>query len=341
MRSFTRKLIATGAMLTVLVSGGYAAAESGGPIYNPETNPVVARINDKDIDYKTLQSTVGTLMPLMSYHSAVSDERLKQIRKTALDQIIDDQLILADLKKQGPIKVDKKEIKETIDKVKKRIPPGKTYKGMLKEAGITDDEFREDVKNTLAIRQKRLDMREEFKKQADEMVDEAYLKDYYDKNIEKFKEPAKIRLSEILFKADPSGGQKVWMEAKKKAADLKVRIDAGENFAELAKQYSEDPYAQHGGDMGWAHEGSISPEIEEAIKTLKVGEVSGPVMSIYGYHLIKYEERTPAKQKAFDELKVDNLKRELAAKESKRMWDEWIAELRSTAKIELLSDMVK
>lgn len=341
-RSYARKLIATGAMMTVLVSGGYAAAEtSGGPITNPETNPVVARINDTEIDFKELQSVVSTLMPLMSYHTSVSDERLKQIRIKALDKIIDDQLIYEDLKNNKVEKISKKEVDEEIDKIKKRIPPGKSLKEMLKESGMTMDEFRKEVTVGASVRRARLDKREEFKKQAEETVTEEYLKDYYNKNLEKFKEPAKIRLGEILFKADPSGGQKVWLEAKKKAADTKARVDAGEDFAELAKQYSEDPYAEQGGDMGWAHEGSISPEIEEAIKPLKIGEVSGPVMSIYGYHIVKFVDKKPAKQLAFDELNVEKLKSELTAKESKRLWDEWIDGLRNNAKIELLSDMVK
>lgn len=342
MRSFARRLIATGVMLTVLVSGGYALAEeTSGPIMNPETNPVVARINGTDITFNNLQSVVGTLMPLMSYHSSVSDERLKQLRQRAIDKIIDDQLIYEDLKKRGDKSVSKKEIDEEIEKIKKRIPPGKTLDDMLKDANMSMKEFREEVTVGSSVRKARLDKREEFKKQADATVTEAFMKDYYKKNIDKFKEPSRIRLSEILFKADPSGGQKVWMAAKKNAADIKARIDAGEDFAELAKQYSEDPYAEKGGDMGWAHEGSLSPEIEEAVKSLKVGEVSGPIMSIYGYHLIRFEEKIPPRQKEYKDLNHEKLKAELSAKERKRLWDGWIDELRSTAKIEILSEMLK
>ena len=207
---------------------------------------------------------------------------------------------------------------------------------MLKRSNLTLDELKNTFKKNTVITKIRKSKAEEFKKNAETTVTEQFMKDYYNNNLNKFKEPERVHLSSILIKADPSGGQKVWNESKKKADGILELVKSGQDFAKLAQEHSEDPTAKDGGDMGWAHVGSISEEIGAAIEGVNTGEVVGPVMDMYGYHLVKIEERVPSTQKAFESLNIDKLKTELIEKEKKEAMKKWLKGLNDSAKVEYL-----
>lgn len=300
---------------------------------------VVARVNGKDFTRENLKTAVNNLLPTMSYHSSVSEERFKQLQKTAVDQMINRHLIYEAAKKTKEADPSNKEIDAEIDKIKKRLPKGQTLDKVLKNSKMTMADLKSDIKRKIVIDGYIKKKAEEFKKKADSTINEAYVKDYYQKNLDKFKEPEQIHLRSILLKADPSGGQKVWNEVQKKAKDVVKQARSGEDFQALVKKYSEDPYKDKGGDMGWAHKGSLLEEIDAAADKLKVGEVSDPVMTIYGYHIVKLEGKKPSVQRKFEEINREKLEKELEGKEYKKLWDDWTKELRSTAKIEILVNL--
>src|SRR3970040_1070445 len=246
---------------------------------------------------------VNTLIPGAAVHGAISEKKQKDIRKSALERLITAELLNQEAKKQG-IKIKKKEIDQEIKELKKRLKKDKTT-----------------LEDTL--KKNRLTM-------------EA-LEEHYNNNKEKFKEPERTRLREILIRADPSGGQKIWDEARARSEEIMKEIKAGKDFAKLAKEFSQDIYASKGGDMGFGHKGSIIPEIEMVANKLQVGEVAGPIWSIYGYHIIKLEEKAPPIQRTFAEVK-ENLKKEREQAEFKKMKIQWIEELKKEAKIEYLNE---
>ncbi len=344
MGSFLKKGLAAALFLAITVQSGYAVAKQEKKAAPAKGSPeeVVLRVNGKPFTRDRVRTAVDNMLPMMSYHSSVSEERYRAIQKAAVDSLINRELIYEKLKnsKDTPA-VTSKEIDEEVDKLKKKLPKDSTLEDVLKNSNMTMAELRDDFKKKVMIDRLTQKTNEDIKKKADALVNEAYLKDYYTKNIEKFKEPEQVHLRSILIKADPSGGQKVWDAAKKRAMDLAKKARAGEDFAGIAKKNSEDPYAKDGGDMGWAHKGSLFAEIDDAVSKMKVGEVSDPVMTIYGYHILKLEGIKPSVQKKFNEINKDKLKSELGAKEFKRLWDEWITELRAGAKIEYLSDDIK
>lgn len=344
MGSFLKKGLAVAVFLAMTAQSGYAAdkqAKAAPAKGTPEE--VVLRVDGRSYTRENVKIAVDNLLPMMSYHSSVSEDRYKTIQKTAIDQMINSELIYKRATKnpKDMPKVSSKEVDEEIDKLKKKLPKDKTLETILKNSKMTMADLREDFKKNIVIDRVNKKKTEDVRKKAAANVDEAFLKDYYTKNIEKFKEPEQLHVRSILIKADPSGGQKVWDVAKKKAQEITDKARTGEDFAALAVKTSEDPNAKNGGDMGWAHKGSFFPEIDDAAAKMKVGEISDPVMTIYGYHILKLEGVKPSVQKKFDEINKEKLKSELTAKEFKRLWDGWIKELRSTAKIEYLADDMK
>jgi peptidyl-prolyl cis-trans isomerase D len=116
------------------------------------------------------------------------------------------------------------------------------------------------------------------------------IEDYYNRNREaRFHQQKSIKLRHILLRS--SGGdaaQKTAARAKAEAALAELR--AGKNFADVARQYSEDPGASQGGDLGWINRGQLMPSLDQAIFALKKGEVSGVLESPLGYHIFKAED---------------------------------------------------
>jgi foldase protein PrsA len=97
----------------------------------------------------------------------------------------------------------------------------------------------------------------------------------------------------------------ILVEDEKTAKEIKARLDKGEKFEDLAKEASKDPSGQNGGDLGWFGEGQMVPEFEKAAFALKEGQVSEPVKSEFGYHIIKVTKTVKPYEEMKKELEAD------------------------------------
>ncbi len=302
-----------------------------------EPPKVLIRVNAEAIDELDLLGMVNTLIPGAVVHGSVTEKKQKEIKKKAFEQLILAQLLSQESKKQGII-IKKKEIEKEIKELQKRLKKNKTtLEDTLKKNRLTMEQLEREIKKNLAVSKINDIKNKELKAKALEKVTEAYVEEYYNKNKANFIVPESTRLREILIRADPSGGQKAWDDSKARSEEIMKEIKAGKDFAKLAIEFSQDIYASKGGDMGFGHKGSIIPEIEMVAEKLKVGEVAGPIWSIYGYHIIKLEEKFPPVQRTFDEVKK-NLKNDRIDAETSIMKVKWIEELKKQAKIEYLNE---
>jgi peptidyl-prolyl cis-trans isomerase SurA len=121
-------------------------------------------------------------------------------------------------------------------------------------------------------------------------------------------------------------------EAKSRLLEIKQRIDAGEDFAELAKRYSEDGSAAQGGDLGWISPGDTVPEFESAMNALQDGQVSDPVQTGFGWHLIQVLGRRNAD--VSEEQKRQQARAAIHAFKSDEAYQDWLRQLRDRAYIE-------
>jgi foldase protein PrsA len=170
-------------------------------------------------------------------------------------------------------KVTDKEVDQEFENLRKQY--GQQFEAAIQQNGEAQ------VKRMLKI-----DLLREKAATADIKVTEKELKEAY-----KTKKP-EIKASHIL------------VQDEKTAKEVKAKLDKGEDFAKLAKEYSQDPgSAQKGGDLGYFGPGKMVPEFEEAAYKLKVGEVSEPVKSSFGYHIIKVTDKKELKP--FDKMKPE------------------------------------
>lgn len=145
-------------------------------------------------------------------------------------------------------------------------------------------------------------------------VSEADLRDLYEENKNKYITEEKVRAKHILIKpideeADP------YPSALAKIETLLLRINNGEDFEELAKEFSEDSSASNGGDLGDFGRGVMVAPFEDAAFSAKIGEVTKPVKTQFGYHIIKVDDKMPASEKPFEEVK-DEITLELKLKQA-------------------------
>ena len=128
-----------------------------------------------------------------------------------------------------------------------------------------------------------------------------------------FEQPARTRVSHILIKVPMVGGSAAEDQAKARAESALTRIRGGADFAQVAREMSEDAStASRGGDLGLIAQGELVPEVDKAIQGLRPGEVSGPLRSPFGYHVLKVFEIVPGTRKELEEI-APTLRATLAA----------------------------
>jgi peptidyl-prolyl cis-trans isomerase SurA len=122
-------------------------------------------------------------------------------------------------------------------------------------------------------------------------------------------------------------------EAKQKIEGIKERIDHGTPFQDMARQYSDDGSASSGGDLGWISPGDTVPVFEKTMAELAVNEVSAPIRSQFGWHIIQVLERR--KQDMSKESKRLKARQEIRARKAEEAYNDWIHELRDKAFVEM------
>ena len=149
------------------------------------------------------------------------------------------------------------------------------------------------------------------------------VKDYYEKHKEELASVSQIRASHILVKTEE--------EAKK----ILERLKKGEDFAKIAKKSSIDPgSAKNSGDLGFFSSGQMVPEFEAAAARLKTGEISEPVKTKFGYHIIKVTDKKMGKPVEFEKVKNVIFQR-LSAEKQKEFFDSYIEDLKKSYKVEI------
>jgi peptidyl-prolyl cis-trans isomerase D len=132
---------------------------------------------------------------------------------------------------------------------------------------------------------------------------EKEIKDYFEANRFVYQQPERIRARQVLVKLAPDATAEQKAQAQAKAQALRKEIEGGKDFAAVARESSEDPGSKaRGGDLGWVERGSWEPVLANAAFALKAGEVTQPVETKFGVHLVKVEEKQAAQDKKLEDV---------------------------------------
>jgi peptidyl-prolyl cis-trans isomerase D len=135
-----------------------------------------------------------------------------------------------------------------------------------------------------------------------ENVSQEEIAAYYTANIQAYSKPEQVQAGHILLKVAPDASEAEEATAREKLLALLMRLQEGESFSTLAGKYSEDVSAAQGGDLGWFGRGEMVLEFEEAAFALQPGEISNPVRTVFGWHLIKVVDRHEARTAPLEEV---------------------------------------
>ncbi len=266
-----------------------------------DKDKILAQVGEYKLTLKQFNEQVKSLPPQLQ----MAIQRNPQLKKQLLDRWV--QLTLMALEAR-------KENFQNRPEVKKRI---------------------EDMTNALLAQHY---MMENISNKA--QVTDKEVKEYYNKHKSEFMQPAQVRARHILIKVPANATKKQWEEARKKALEIRAKLVKGESFSKLAQKYSDDPGSKtRGGDLGFFSKGQMVPEFEKAAFSLKKGEISQPVKTTFGYHIIKVEAQKPARQRSFKEVQQE-IRQKLLREKQRKLRDKVIAELKKKYPVQVHEELL-
>lgn len=273
------KLILLLLCLTLTLSHQIVSSAEGN-----DQNNILATVNGKAIKRADVTNR------LKNFHDVTPDE-LHDIQQEIVDQLITDILLDEFIDKQGLV-VTQTEVEREIDQIKKSIRGVAPLEQVLGSMGSNIEEFKKSIEHSIAL-----------EKYFANKLDNKALENFFEKNKNLFNGET-VKVSHILIDTREMKTPEELSGALEKIKDIKKEIDKGAAFDELAKKYSNCPSSLAGGDLGYIQRKSTLAKLfSDTAFSLRVGQVSGPVQTEYGYHLIKVTDKKEGSNIKFDDVK--------------------------------------
>jgi foldase protein PrsA len=321
-------------LITVSIVGIFAMSTVGCTMIEktPEAinKSIVAKVNNENItrgeldSYPLLAEQITQIKQQYGENYLNNQDiksQLLDFKKQVVDQMVSEKVIVQHGKDQklfDEAKINEETDKTINDIIKQNFGGDKNkFVEQLKASGISEESFKDYSKTQLMISKVRDSVVKDIK------VNDAAVKKEYDDNIYKYLEkPSKFHAAHILVKTED--------EAKK----VKERLDKGEDFGKVAKEVSTDTGSKdNGGDLGTVEYSQLVKPFVDAVVKLNPGQISGPVKSEYGYHIIKLISKEPISIKSFDSVK-EQIRKDLLPKGQQTAFNSKLDQWKKEAKIE-------
>ena len=288
---------------------------------------VLARVNGEAVTKVDFDRLIKNME--VSANQPVPAERRDEIYRRALDQLVT-YTVLTQETRARKITVSDAEIEQNVKQMRSQFPTEDAFKKALAARGMTVEKLKSDAKVDMCITKM---MEAEVANQPSPT--EAQIREFYDKNPDKFKQDEAVRASHILFRVPENADDATKKKALDQAQSVLKQARGGADFAELAKKYSADGSAQQGGDLNFFTKGQMVPAFDQAAFALKTGEISDIVTTQFGYHIIKVTDRRPPSAVPFEQVS-ERIKEYLTEQQKQQKAQAFIDALKQKAKIEVL-----
>ncbi len=239
--------------------------------------------------------------------------------KAAVKALIGEKLLEQEVKKYDD-KVDDAQIDKYIQQLRqdKHLSDAE-FRAQLQASGMSYDELRKrarlDIEKAMMIEQ-------EVRAKID--VPDAEIKAYYDAHKEDFTiTKERLKLAQILIALPPNPTAAQVSAAQKKADMIRARAAKGDDFSALARVYSDDESKSNGGELGWFAPSDVMDQILAAVKPLKPGEISAPVRTSHGVHIVKLEEHEVPGVQPLNDVKAA-IRAQLIDQQSGAQLEKWV-----------------
>ncbi|MFW2331887.1 MAG: peptidylprolyl isomerase [Nitrospinota bacterium] len=235
---------------------------------------------------------------LLRSNQQISVEHFEMQRKNIATSIIEQQLLLIYAEK-ADLKLDQAAVESELAAIKNSFPSEELFENRLVALGLTKELLRDEVTENFIAKQY---VDEFFFKKV--TITQKAVRDYYDQSPPEIKNEEQVQASHILVKLSAHATEKETEEALAKIENIKKMIEGGKDFAEIAKQESDDPGSKgNGGDLGLFGKGAMVKEFEDAAFNTAVGQLSDIIRTKFGFHILKVYKKEPAYTKAYSEVK--------------------------------------
>lgn len=287
---------------------------------------VFATVGDEEISMQKFQFAFLIAAKDKFYHGKPPQSEVAALQRQVGQDLVDRLFLVKEARKRG-IVPNPEVIKPKLARVDK-LNAGKPQWEASRDRVLTSFNELFDAEDMVA----------QLKKQVIDNIPDPKVSEvriYYKKYPEQFTEPEKIRVHVILIKVDPSAPQFIWDEANHKATKVISRLKKGEDFAEMAREYSDDKTAPKGGDMGYVHKGTLSLAAQKVMEKLMTGEFSEePTTLLEGIVILKRGGMIFSELHKFEEVK-SRAKRLLIRELKEATWEDLKAELKKGVPIKV------
>jgi peptidyl-prolyl cis-trans isomerase C len=304
--------------LSVLFCTEVLAASPSDKTNTSKEVSVFATIGKEKITWQDYQIAFSKEAKNKLYHGQPSNEVMAAFQRTVADKLITDALLLNEANRRK-LKPDTNAVNQEVEKFEQKL--------------ANDEEWKKSRDRVLPNITKRF-QNENLIKKLESIVrqipapSEAQIRTYYTIHPDKFTAPAEQRVSLILLGVDPSSTSEEWKKTIEDGKVLVKRIRDGEDFAEMAKQYSRDEQTvDQGGDMGYLHDGMLPGMPQETVNKLKVGEISEPIRLLEGVAIFRLTDRKQPGLSNFDSAK-QRATELLLSEQSDSAWNSLIVNLK-------------
>ncbi len=321
-------------LLNRILPAVLAAVLSLAPGVEAADTRLAARINDAGIPLLRLDRSFDSYLGERGLNiQLMSDpEKYSALKGQLLDTLIGQELLWQAAEANKSV-VAEETVRQTLEQLRAKLPSKEAYETELMQGGFTEESFAEDVKKRLSVQQY---LRETVVSKL--AVTDAEITDYYKANEPSFTRPEQVRARHILVKVDSKADEDTRTAARERLEAIRVRAVEGEHFAALAQHHSEGPSATRGGDLGFFERKQMVPTFSEAAFALETGAISDLVETVYGYHIIKLEERR-APSLAPEAEVADQIRGHLMREKAQEAIQKRIQALREQADVEVLAPL--
>jgi len=312
--------------LTVMLCLG-----SGAHAETQAVDGVVAYVNEHVITGGDVIEAVQPILPqlLSAYKGEDRQAKIKKVYEDALNSLVERHLIIDAYEKMEQ-KIPDWAIDQRINEIIRDSFNDDRANLMtaLTKGKMTFEEWRTQVKGHIVVSAMRGERVERHTRVTPDAIRKAY-----DQNQTKYRTPDTVWLRLIALKHGASAEDAA---AKRKAADeIKKQLDAGEDFAAVAKAKSEGSKAENGGDLGWMAPRMLRPELATAAAAMKPSDISGVIETKDDLYIIKLEGRKEGAVPSFEEVQA-KIEQDLRQEEASALYDAWIDSLKKAGYVKVL-----
>jgi peptidyl-prolyl cis-trans isomerase SurA len=270
------------------------------------------------------------------YYLAETRERMAEgearrtLRNRLLQNLIESRIQLQQAEREKVV-VDDAELNDSLNEIMKKLKAKDEaeFEAMIKSQGLTLEGIKKRLRNQLMV-QRLVRRKVALRISVTEQEIDKYLAD----NRDKLETGLTFEARHILVVPEGNGGDEAWAAARRKADEIYTRLLEGQDFIDLARQYSDDPSGKDGGSLGKLKRGELAQEIEDAILRLSPGEVSTPFRSKLGYHIFRLDSRDSLSGEALAQVRGQIREILYRQKYDARLKD-WLVEIKQRAIIDV------